>query len=88
MREHVRSLLRYWDSFSIANQVVGLFGVTDERLFVDCRHHLVRAGLLHSSVGPLPNPVAPTAARRSPARAAADSDNRGGVEIPEAPDFN
>ena len=84
----MRSLLHYWDSFSLAYHVVGSIGVTDEHLFVDCRNHLMRAGLLHPSVGPLPNPVAPTAARRSPGRAAADNDNRGGVEIPEAPDFN
>ncbi len=88
MREHVRSLLHNWDSFSIANHVVGLIGVTDERLFVDCRNHLVRARLLHASVGPLPNPAAPTAAPRSPARAAADNDNRGGVVVPEAPSIN
>jgi hypothetical protein len=88
MREHVRSFLRYWDSFSIANQVAGLLGVTDESLFADCRHHLVRAGLLHPSVGPLPHPVASTAARRSPARASADSVTRGGAAIPAAPDLN
>jgi hypothetical protein len=91
MREHVRSLLHYWDSFSIENRLAALVGVDDERLFVTCRDHLVRVQLLHASVGPFTAPALPAAVRRLDHRAASAVGTAGGsdnLEIPAAPNID